>query len=1371
MKVQAWDPVQNIPKGPEDKRLVLVTDMTMIVKENDDDSRDLFVQSIVEGAPLANAEVSLLGKNGLAIFSDRTDNEGHLSVPPLKDFKNDRQPAAYLVRNGNDLCFLPYQKCDRQLNYSRFDTGGITSWPKNNLSAFLFSDRDIYRPGEMLHAGIIIKERFAKEPPLDLPLEAILTDPRGAVLLRQRKTIPDNNICTFEYLFAQSALSGQYHLQLYFGDQERSESLLGSHYVQVAEFKPDRLKMQVELASDETSDNSTLLGWISPQALKAKIKLWNLFGMPAAAHRIAGKMIIAPCPLSFSQYKDYNFVDPWHDPKKPIKYLTEELPAISTDSNGEGGLAFNLNRFAKSAYLLSFIAEGFEGDSGCAVTAETSALVSPLEHLVGYKAEGNLNFLKQHSKQRVHIIAIDPQLKRIALNNLHAQILAYKNVSGLVKKPNGTYEYRTMLQEVPVSSETFEVNSNGSYFNLPTDGLGEFAVLIKDVADTPLCKIPFSVIGLEGELQCNKSDLVVKLGRSTYDPGETIEVHITAPFTGSGLITIERDKVYAYKWFNTDEIVTIQNIALPKDFQGDGYINVTFVRSWDSEDIYIAPLSCAVVPFDVSREPQKLHLQLQVPPIVKSGDSFQIQHQSNKPAQMIVYAVDEGILQLSDYQTPDPLAHFFPKHALKVTTSQTADLILPKHTNDSFLSTPGGDNIQKLLVKNLNPFKHTKEQAAVFCSGIIDTSPTPQVVTCRMPDHFNGKLRVMAVAANSSALGSIATETLVQSDYIINTHASSYIAPGDTMTVTATIANCLSNDNPEKEIEVRLKASQHFDVIGPSSQVLTVPCGRQANVAFEIKALDVLGEGMLTFEVVPMENPKASVQREVTLSVRPATAYQNRLISGCEHSATKTIALEGEFYEQHLSLKAGISTNPLLLAHGLQNYIEASPHNSTVTILSSAMVQLALADKLQSYPPKDDVLGIYNSNLQLLRERQTELGGFCSWPSRHDSDIEVSLFAADFLLEAQLEGYPVPTDLYKSVMYYLESFVQKDIQNLNQARKQAHAVYLLTRSGLVTTNYLINLQTFLMNKHKGLWEKELTGAYIAATYLLLQSKDKAKQLIGCYHFQEADSKEIASQNRLLSHAQYLNLLVRHFPETLKTISGDAIAALTQSLTPDQLHTLSAASCAQALSAFSRVANDQTGNPLKITAVSSDGRETVFKPLKNKDMPVEFDPLTTNIKFYNPRKQLYFYQIHQSGFDKKIPLKPKSKGLEIAREYCDNSGKSIGSCFCGDKIKVHVSARTLDKQTASHVAIVDLLPAGFSVVPNSISQDSCEYVDIRDDRIIFYCGVEPEVTKLNYCLQANSKGDFGIAPLYAYDLNRPTVRAQGIAGRIKVEAFK
>src|SRR5438132_6724352 len=414
---------------------------------------------------------------------------------------------------------------------------------------------------------------------------------------------------------------------------------------------------------------------------------------------------------------------------------------------------------------MRLIAEGFEAEGGRSVTGTVDALVSALPYVIGCKPDGDLRYIEMDKPRSVDLVAVDPQLNRIALANVIANVIAQEHVSVLSKQENGNFAYESVLKERVAKSEKISVSANGLHYTLPTDEPGNYVFELRDDQDRRLAKLQFCVIG-RGAVSLsleNNAELQVKLDRAHYNSGDEIAISITAPYAGSGLITIERDRVYAQQWFRADSASSVQHIRIPENFEGSGYVNVAFVRAIDSKKIFVSPLSYGVVPFTSNIERRRLKMDLQTVAKAKPGEPLHIGYKTDRPSKIVIFAVDQGILQVTNYKTPDPLTYLFRKCALGVETAQIVDLIIPEFSLLRSLSAFGGDGEG---AQRLNPFKRVTEKPVVFWSGIVDADATTREVVYDVPDFFDGTLKVMAVGVSNETAGSADRDALIRGPFV-----------------------------------------------------------------------------------------------------------------------------------------------------------------------------------------------------------------------------------------------------------------------------------------------------------------------------------------------------------------------------------------------------------------------------------------------------------------------------------------------------------------------------------------------------------------------------------------------------------------------------
>lgn len=348
-----------------------------------------------------------------------------------------------------------------------------------------------------------------------------------------------------------------------------------------------------------------------------------------------------------------------------------------------------------------------------------------------------------------------------------------------------------------------------------------------------------------------------------------------------------------------------------------------------------------VQPFSVNLARRKLKTIVKAPDLVKPGDTVKFRHSTDRPARIVVFAVDEGILQVARYRTADPLGYFFQKRALEVRTSQILDLILPEFKRFMAAAAPGGD-AEGALGKHLNPFKRKRDKPVAYWSGIIDSGPQERELTWQVPDSFNGTLRIMAVAVSDDAIGVFEKKTLSRGDFVLSPNAPTTVTPGDEFDVSVGVANNVIGSGAEAQLTVALATSPHLEVIGEPSVKFKVGELREGVTSFRVRAKDELGSGNLIFTA---SLAKKSAKIATDMSVRPAQPYFVQLAAGTLHNGSTDVPVTRNLYSHYRKLEAGISYVPLALAHGLVSYLGNFSYSCTEQLVSMGMPALILSER------------------------------------------------------------------------------------------------------------------------------------------------------------------------------------------------------------------------------------------------------------------------------------------------------------------------------------------------------------------------------------------------------------------------------------------
>ena len=1361
LRAEGWDPKLKRATGPADTRFILITDLGVLVKENADATRDVFVQSLATGEPVAGARVEAAGGDRLPIASSGTDGAGRARLPDLSGFKRERKPAAFVVRSGSDLSFLPFDRQDRRLDVSRFDVGGdSTRGRERELSAFLFSDRGLYRPGEAFHAGIIVRPAVWGQDLAGVPLEISVLDPRGLEVKKVKRPLSAAGFETIDYQTQENGLTGSFTVCVYIVKDGRRGALLGSTTVRVEEFLPDRLRITARFSQERTE------GWVSPKDLKAAISLRNLFGTPAEGRRVSGRIRLSPAAPAFKAFADYAFFDP----SEAKKSFTESLDDAKTDADGAASFDMPLERFAEGTYRLELTAEGFEAEGGRGVVAQAAVLVSPRPYLIGLKADGELRYVPRGSTRTVTAAAVGPEGRAVAASSITLQLIEERWVSALVKGDDDLYRYQSVKKELFVSSRTLNLPAGPRPLRLDASSPGDYALVLRDAAGSELNRLRYSVAGhgnLSRSLEKN-AELQLRLAKTDYAPGELVEMQIKAPYAGAGLISIERDKVHAHKWFKASASASTQSIRLPDGVEGNAYVAVTFLRAPDSREIFMSPLSHGVAAFSVSRARRELPVTLSAPETLRPGQKCSLRVKTPRRARVAVFASDEGILQAAGWKTPDPLGHFLRKRALEVRTFQLLDLLLPEYRLSMSVMAPGGDKGGwDAAGKNLNPFKRRRDKPAVFWSGIVETGPEGKELSFPVPDSFNGTLRVTAVAVEPSSIGVAQKKVLVRQAIVLSPNAPLFVAPGDEFEASVAVANGVKGSGPAAVGRVTLKTSGHLEVLGGSVKLVPVGENREAVAVFRLRSRPALGAALLTFETTVSSE---TARREVSLSVRPSMPYRVTLDTGHLKTGRRDSPAPRKLYPSFRTLEASVSPVPLVLAKGLLQYLQSYPYGCTEQVLSQTFPALILRRRPEfCYAPETVETNLARA-VDILRSRQNEDGAFGMWAANSHASPFQAVYAAHFLTEAKELGYAAPPELLARSLVYLNAVAAGDPGIDAPPRVRAYAVYVLTRNGRVTTPLIDALRARFDKDGDKAWRKDLTAAYLASSYAMLHLDGPAEALLKGVSTGEPRTPDWEwFYDDSIHEAQYLYLLARHFPARLEALDADAVLRVVAPLQRGSYNSLSAAYSILALDAYAAAAGALKPGEARVEEVlEAGGRRALVLP-PGLFAKAEFTPAAKAISIENLSARRLFYQTTQSGYDLAVPAEPVRRKLEVVREILDEMNLVVTTAELGRDYTVRLRVRSLDGAHVPNLAVVDLVPGGFEPSWKARSEDlpGVEYQDIREDRVLFFGSAGSSVLELTYRLKATSRGIFVVPPPFAESMYDRSVSALGSAGSIEV----
>ena len=1366
-----------------DARLILLTDLGIIRKINLDRSSVVFVSQLSSGKAAKDVNITVLGRNGQPIWSGATNQDGVVDIPYFSadEYRNEKEPIAIVARHDDDVSFIPYNaEGEQTAEFSKFDVGGTYASGTTPLRAFVFSDRGIYRPGETVNIGTIVENRNFSSV-ADIPVKIEITDSRNRTVAEKKIQLAANGMFDITHKLPADAMIGRYDVGVYsLNSRGRIQDSIGTGSFSVQEFVPDTMKISARI------DNTKNPGWISPEQINATVFLNNLYGTPATDRRVSAVATLRPIDFTFDEYRGYKFTGNFTSKGAISKGFAHtgqtfkiDLPDTRTDENGTAKIDVNFNReIPTGTYMLNLEINGFEAGDGKSVQTSITSRVSNLDFIIGFNADSDLSYVARNSAHKIKLVALNNDAAPTDADNLNIKLIKRENLTSLIKDYDNNYKYKTVSRDTILSQSALSIPKDGAEIELNTKNGGTYYVQIADSKDNILANIEYFVASDEdAELGGDAAaELQIKLNKSEYKAGETIKVGIVAPYTGTGLITIERDKVYAHKWFNATTTASTQEIVLPDNFEGTGYINVSFVRGINSRDIFTSPYTYAVAPFSTNIDKHKVGVKLDAPSVIHDN-KLNIKYTTDKNSDLMIFAVNTGILQVAGYELPNPIKHFFQKAALQVKTTQILSLLLPEYNIlREVAKTGGSDDFSADFAREAaaltNPFARKNLPSIAFYSGILKTTANKsEEITFEIPEYFNGTLSIYAVAASEGAVGSAHASTIVQSPVIISVSTPLFVAPNDKFSVNAIISN-LSPDSGE-HATARSDATSTNELLTIKDETNSMIVPENAEKLWSFDVLTGTEPGVADINVsttlFDAENKAiASRRTSSSLSVRPTTPFTTEVKTGILKDTNTTIRnIKQDMYDAMFTQTIYISKSPFVLVRPMFMYLKNYEYSCTEQLVSKTLPYVLMPENKLLGTEYKDSAEIIGKTIQTLGNRQNNDGSFTLWANgseyieslTNNTTPYVTAYVMNFLTMARRAGFNVPQSTFARGIDFLREYAAQNTTTETDAFAKAFTIYVLSLNDYVTTSYIDSLEEYANATIKN-WETGPIGTYIAASYKMLKQTDKAFNLISKYQPNNRADKSVDNifDNPIANDAIYTFVMHRYFDTT----SIELEQSIQEYINAGNYDSFVAAAIVMAVSGAADSASLDDVDNITILA---DG--TKIKPQFESGTIYANIPKKTsklNIGCQNCETPM-FYTLMQQGFPKSVSA--TSNGMEVTRTYYDTMGHEIHSGQIGDivdvKISVHARGGT---DYVDNAVIVDLLPGGFSPISDSLSGDM-DFAEIREDRILIYAGVGRTPLVFSYRAQLSTAGEFTVPQITAAAMYNSEIRAVGDGGKFTV----
>ena len=1304
------------------------------------DGLHVFARSLRNALPLENVKARLIANNNTMLFEARTDSRGYLQVPEGYTLGEGGQSPAMLQlqSDSGDFAFI-------DLNEGAMDLSdrGVEGRPApGNLDIFASFERGAYRPGETVYATILARDSNAIGVE-GLPLTAILYRPDGVEHSRDILHDLAAGGRVYQKPLSNTAMRGTWMLQVHADPEEPS---LKTIRFLVEDFIPERIDFDLAIGDENIrlEDSPNL-----------EISATYLYGAPAAGLGIEGDIQIT-AETHISAYPGYEFGlsdEPFIEGYAPIS--ADSL----TDENGALALALTLPDMEPVTQPMKMRATVRMSDgSGRPVERSITRALLPDGSRIGIKPlfEGSL---REGAEAAFEIIAVDRDINRTDMPNVgwtlsrverHYQWYRY----------NGRWNWEPVTRRVRVASGEIDLLNNTPIRIGANIDWGRYELkLVHSEPEYTASSFAFNSGWWSADAGSDTPDVLdVSLDKARYEIGETAQLRVTPRTDGKMLVRVVSDRLISMQAVDVEAGEQLVQVPVEEDWGPGAYIVATLIQPMDELQSRNPARSIGLAYAPTNPGSRDLSASFDMPTEITPRGPLEARIKiDNAPAGETVYAtiaaVDVGILNLTNFQSPNPSEYYFGQRRLGVEFRDIYGRLIDGMQGTPGLLRSGGDG----ALARVNAPPPTQDLIAYF-SGPIKVGADGYATADFDLPAFNGTVRLMAVVWSKSSIGEAEFDLLVRDPIVVSTAFPRFLAPGDETRLRVDVANV---KGPAGMIEISVDTEGGLSVPqNLSVQNLSLNIGDQAALEFPIRAGEV---GDSEISVTATVSDGSQFIQTFPVSIRANDPPIVRDISAPLSANGGTFIIAEEVFHdlQPGTGEGSVAYGPLARFNvaGMLSALDKTPWGGTETRISRAMPLLYLSEIATAM----DLDGDYDSNIRvsdaiaLVLSNQTSRGSFGQWRPR-SGDLWLDAFASDFLSRARIAGHQVPDRAFTSALQNLRNELNYAGDFENAGQDIAYALMVLAREGQASIGdlrYYADVKADEFATPMALAQLGAALAYIGdqtrADILFAKAYERVRKSV-------EDLREYRSDYG--SHHRDMAALLALAVESRST-AVDVEALTKRIITPKRYYS----------------SQERLWQLLAARALISDVSEDIFVdglPLTGPQM-VYFDSLSlavAPIEMQNNSNRQIDGLLSVTGAPS-FDLPPESNGYRIERWlYTLDGDLADFDNIAQNERYVSILRVTPEQERRGQLIISDPLAAGFEIDnPNLLRSgdissldwlqldDGASATEFRDDRFVSAIDWGKKGSlQLAYIVRAVSPGRFRQPAAHVEDMYRPSLRA-------------
>ncbi|MBI1252120.1 MAG: alpha-2-macroglobulin family protein [Alphaproteobacteria bacterium] len=1371
----AGDNGENTDRPAVAYRWVMYTDMALQTFTGATGA-DVFVRSLRTARPMQGVTLTLIAQNNEELARAVTDNDGHVRFAETLMNGEGSARARYVMAYGagNDFAALDLER--PTLDLSDRDVSGRQ--PPGDIDAYMYTERGVYRPGEVVRIIGLVRDINGRAID-DRQSTLVVYRPNGTEARRQRLANAEEAGAIAQNLtLDRSSPRGQWRAELLVDGQEAAA---GSVSFAVEDFVPQRLRVRFD-----ANDAPLLAG----QNRALDVQADFLYGAPGAGLPVDAEARLQIDPNPFPAFEGYAFGRA--DESFSEQFL--QLPSTTTDGQGHAQLSFALSSPPETSFpLRARLIASVSDPGGRAVRESFNVPVRLSNRYLGVRERFDTGVVPDGRAAAFDVVAVNPAGAQVAARGV-SWTLVREDWSYDWYLESGQWRWRRTGRDIPIDTGRIDLAANAPA-QLTREGLepGSYRLILRQAGSAETAHRFYVGWRWSTDSEDATPDMVTVAGPTEPTrPGGRARIEIRPPYAGEAQIVVATDRVLSVRTMRVAQGGGTITLPVEPEWGAGAYVLVTVMTPRDPANLPVPRRAVGVtyVPVDVSSRTLNVAVGEDLGVVrPRQRVNFPIQVTNaprGEPVFVAIAAVDEGILQLTKFESPNPLDYFFGRRALGVGIRDDYGRLLNPNLGAPATPRQGGDSIggEGLTVVP------TRTVALVSPVIRLDRSGRTQI-PLDVPD-FNGELRLMAVAWSRSAVGQDAEAITVRDPVVAELTLPRFIAPGDAAFATLQIDNV---EGPAGAYSVSYAGSGAIALDAPQSR-FTLGQRQQQRVRIPFTS-SAAGLGRITM-VLQGPNGFQSITRTYDMQSRapfmPVTETRTEpQAAGASWRAPNDLL--AQFYAGQGQAVVSYSNLPGLDAAAYLDQLTRYPYGCSEQLVSVSMPLLyfnAVAQRIDRQQDRRIRQRVQDAVTKLL-DRQAPDGSFGLWSAGDGSASPwIGAYMVDFLHRAKEQGYIVPQAAldkaydglravarlndFASINYNFEVYQwpgSNDSTRLLRSRSAAYALYVLAKADRVNPGQLRYFHDALLDDEPS----PLARAQIGAALVRLGDQARARNA-----FREAE-RALGYRNTGDWYQSPVRDLAGVLALAAEAGQTDLVARLRQRLereTPDPDSTMTQEQ-AQLLLAIDALQRASGPVHVSLNGQADAGRRVL----------IDAANVARAFVFQNNSQGQLFRTVTLSGPPREPPG-AASNGFSIDKRFyaLNGGGVDLSALRQGDRIIVVVSGRAEGVRTHQSV-VVDLLPAGLEIESVLTPEDGlgpenydgtrrngqfpfvgeisyASVAEARDDR--FVGAIELRNAggyRFAYMARAVTPGTYAMPGALVEDMYRPGVNARTSVSSVRV----